>query len=185
VFAACLFVLAAPSAAHAQSAIAGVVKDTSGAVMPGVTVEASSEALIEKVRTAVTDGNGLYNIIDLRPGTYLVTFTQRIQTFKREGLNWAASPQTHDESGRARRIRQGLWRIAGDRRPEQCQVGSPRAKSSIRCRTLHDSLGALIPAFSPTAPDAASAQMQQTCSVHGFGPPTTDDGRYGDQLAAE
>src|SRR5947208_1277890 len=65
-----------PVAAFAQtSAIAGTVKDTSGAVLPGVTVEASSPALIEKVRSAVTDGNGQYKIEALRPGTYTVTFT--------------------------------------------------------------------------------------------------------------
>ena len=64
-----------PSAAHAQASITGVVKDTSGAVLPGVTVEASSPALIEKVRTSVTDESGRYRIVDLRPGTYSVSFT--------------------------------------------------------------------------------------------------------------
>ena len=63
-----------PSAVLAQASIIGSVKDTSGAVLPGVTVEASSPALIEKVRTAVTDGSGQYRIEDLRPGTYAVTF---------------------------------------------------------------------------------------------------------------
>jgi hypothetical protein len=63
-----------PTIVHAQS-LAGTVRDASGAVMPGVTVEASSPALIEKVRTAVTDGAGLYRIEDVRPGTYSVTFT--------------------------------------------------------------------------------------------------------------
>jgi Carboxypeptidase regulatory-like domain len=63
-----------PAAAFAQASIAGVVKDTSGAVLPGVTVEAASDVLIEKVRSAVTDGNGQYKIVDLRPGTYSVTF---------------------------------------------------------------------------------------------------------------
>ena len=58
------------SAAYAQSAIVGVVKDTSGAAMPGVTVEAASDVLIEKVKSAVTDGDGAYRIADLRPGTY-------------------------------------------------------------------------------------------------------------------
>src|ERR1051326_3175392 len=63
------------SAAMAQATLTGVVKDPSGAVLPGVTVEASSPALIEKTRTAVTDGSGAYKIIDLRPGTYTGTFT--------------------------------------------------------------------------------------------------------------
>jgi len=68
-------------------AIAGVVRDTSGAVMPGVTVEAASPALIEKVRTVVSDGQGLYRIVELRPGTYTVTFTLAgFSTFKREGI---------------------------------------------------------------------------------------------------
>ena len=79
--------LTLPAAALAQAVIAGSIKDTSGAVLPGVTVEASSPALIEKVRTAVSDGNGLYRIEDLRPGAYTVTFTlPGFATLKREGI---------------------------------------------------------------------------------------------------
>src|SRR5688572_10919009 len=71
-----LFVVSSvPGAAWAQSGIAGVVRDPSGAVLPGVTVEASSPALIEKARTVVTDGGGVYLLNDLRPGEYRVTFT--------------------------------------------------------------------------------------------------------------
>src|ERR1041384_5986084 len=58
-----------------QSALAGVVKDTTGAVLPGVTVEAASPALIERVRSVTTDSSGLYRIVDLRPGVYTITFT--------------------------------------------------------------------------------------------------------------
>jgi hypothetical protein len=77
----------APATAYAQASIAGVVKDTSGAVLPGVTVEASSTVLIEKTRSVVTDGSGQYKIIDLRPGTYAVTFTLTgFSTVKREGV---------------------------------------------------------------------------------------------------
>jgi hypothetical protein len=77
--------------AQAAGAIAGVVRDTSGAVMPGVTVEASSPALIEKVRSVVTDAEGQYKIIDLRPGTYSVTFTLAgFSTVKREGVELSA-----------------------------------------------------------------------------------------------
>src|SRR5262249_29716535 len=72
--------------------IAGVVKDTSGAVMPGVTIEAASPALIEKVRSVVTDERGLYRIVDLRPGSYAVTFTlPGFTTFKREGIELTTS----------------------------------------------------------------------------------------------
>jgi Carboxypeptidase regulatory-like domain len=63
-----------PALAGAQS-LAGIVRDSSGAVLPGVTVEASSPALIEKTRSTVTDDRGQYQIVDLRPGTYAVTFT--------------------------------------------------------------------------------------------------------------
>src|SRR5688572_31645425 len=83
-----VMVLCLPTLAWAQAAIAGEVRDSSGAVLPGVTVEASSPALIEKVRTAITDGNGRYRIEDLRPGTYLVTFMlSGFTTTRREGLN--------------------------------------------------------------------------------------------------
>jgi hypothetical protein len=76
-----------PSAAWAQSVFAGTVKDSSGAVMPGVTIEAASPALIEKVRSAVTDENGVYRIIDLRPGVYTLTFTlPGFNTVTREGI---------------------------------------------------------------------------------------------------
>ncbi len=80
-----------PSRGWSQSAttgaVAGVVKDTTGAVLPGVTVEAASPALIEKVRTAVTDDQGNYKITALRPGTYSVTFTlSGFSVVKREGV---------------------------------------------------------------------------------------------------
>src|SRR5262245_18752279 len=82
----------APSLAFGQgSGIAGVVRDTSGAVMPGVTVEASSPVLIEKVRSVTTDSQGRYNIVDLRPGTYTVTFTLTgFSTVRREGITITA-----------------------------------------------------------------------------------------------
>jgi hypothetical protein len=85
-----LFVI--PSLAHAQASIAGSVKDASGAILPGVTVEASSPALIEKARSVVTDGTGQYRIVDLRPGVYAVTFTLTgFNTVKREGIELAGT----------------------------------------------------------------------------------------------
>ena len=93
---ACLFVAALvvilPASASAQASITGVVKDSSGAVLPGVTVEASSPVLIEKARSAVTDGTGQYRILDLRAGTYIVTFTLTgFSVVKREGLELTGS----------------------------------------------------------------------------------------------
>jgi hypothetical protein len=70
-----VFFISNTSQAQDRAAIAGVVRDSSGAVMPGVLVEASSPALIERTRSAVTDSSGQYKIVDLGPGTYEVTFT--------------------------------------------------------------------------------------------------------------
>src|SRR5262245_36053352 len=87
VLAAVGFALFVPAAALAQAVITGAVKDASGAVLPGVTVEASSPALIEKVRTSVSDSSGAYRIEDLRPGTYSVTFTlPGFATYRRDGI---------------------------------------------------------------------------------------------------
>jgi hypothetical protein len=84
--------LLAPSLAQAQASISGVVRDASGAVLPGVTIEASSPVLIEKVRTVATDDSGQYRIIDLRPGVYTVTFTlSGFRTVRREGIELAGA----------------------------------------------------------------------------------------------
>src|SRR6266498_3077187 len=71
----CLVAVFIPCSVFAQATLTGSVKDTSGAVLPGVTVEASSTALIEKTRSATTDGSGQFRIVDLRPGQYVVTFS--------------------------------------------------------------------------------------------------------------
>src|SRR5262245_5457304 len=82
-----------PTLAHAQT-LAGIVRDASAAVLPGVTVEAASPALIEKVRTTVTDGTGQYRILDLTPGTYKLTFTlPGFTTVVREGLEVSGAQQ--------------------------------------------------------------------------------------------
>jgi hypothetical protein len=81
---------ATASVAQAQGTLAGVVRDATGAVLPGVTVEAASPALIEKVRTTVTDNSGQYRIVDLRGGVYTVSFTlSGFTTSKREGVQLA------------------------------------------------------------------------------------------------
>ena len=118
--------LLAPAAALAQDGtIAGVVRDPSGAVLPGVTVEASSPVLIEKVRTVVTDGSGQYSIVALPPGTYTVSFTlagfQRGQAGEHpvDGRHHRHH-QRRAARRRARRDGDGHGRIAHRRRPE-CQ----------------------------------------------------------------
>ena len=93
-------ILLLPSIVFAQATIAGVVRDASAAVLPGVTVEASSPVLIEKTRTVVSDGTGQYRITDLPPGSYVLTFSL-------PGLH-------HREAGRPGRVR--LRRHPGERR---------------------------------------------------------------------
>src|SRR5437016_14516098 len=86
-----LLITATASAQNANGSVVGVVKDASGAVLPGVTVEAASPVLIEKSRTAVNDGQGLYRIVDLRPGVYAVTFTlPGFISIRRDGLELVA-----------------------------------------------------------------------------------------------
>ena len=81
-----------PGVAAAQSTIGGVVTDPSGAVLPGVTVEAASPALIEKTRAVTTDDQGRYSIVDLRPGIYSVSFSlQGFSTINREGIQVTAN----------------------------------------------------------------------------------------------
>src|SRR5580704_10074484 len=81
-----------PTLAHAQATLAGVVRDSSDAVLPGVTVEAASPTLIEKVRSAVTDGSGQYRITELPPGSYTLTVTLTgFSTVKREGVEVTGS----------------------------------------------------------------------------------------------
>ena len=87
-----VLIVLVPTAARAQASIAGAVRDTSGAVLPGVTVEASSPVLIEKVRVVTSDDAGQYRIVDLRPGVYTVTFTlPGFNVFRRDGIELTGS----------------------------------------------------------------------------------------------
>ena len=113
-----------PATAFAQASITGVVRDTSGAVLPGVTVEAASPEIIEKVRTATTDGSGTYRITELRPGAYTVTFKlPGFNTVKREGIKltgaFTASVDAEMRLGATRGDGHGHWRNAHRRRPER------------------------------------------------------------------
>ena len=87
-----LLLFVPPIAEAQQATITGVVKDVSGAVLPGVTVDVSSPVLIEKARSAVTDGTGQYRIVSLPPGTYTITFALTgFNTVKREGIELAGT----------------------------------------------------------------------------------------------
>ena len=130
---------------HAQftGAITGVVRDTSGGVLPGVTVEAASPALIEKVRSVVTDDTGQYRIVDLRPGTYSVTFTlPGFSTVRREGIELDRHLRRHGErrpeGRRPRRDDYGHRRNADRRRAER-----PRAADGQQGHSRGDSVLAI------------------------------------------
>ena len=150
-----------PSAAAAQSTIAGLVTDTSGAVLPGVTVEAASPALIEKVRTAVTNADGRYNIVDIRPGVYAVTFT--LPGF---------GTQTRRHRGSCERQRPGQWRVEGGRRGgnhHRVGVATPVVdiqQAALRQVLSRETLDALPSARSISRP-AAHVQRQGVEVRHG------------------
>jgi hypothetical protein len=112
-----------PAAASAQtSGIAGTVRDTSGAVLPGVTVEVSSPALIEKSRSAVTDGSGNFNVTSLRPGTYSVTFTlPGFNTVRRDGVELTSDFTATISAARSRR----RSRSPPNRRSWTCRTSRP------------------------------------------------------------
>ena len=113
-----------PAAGFAQAAITGVVKDASGGVLPGVTVEVASPVLIEKARSVTTDGTGQYRVVDLRPGTYSVTVSLAgFKTVKREGVELTGTICGHGERRSERRRAGGIGdrqrSITDRRRPER------------------------------------------------------------------
>jgi hypothetical protein len=147
--------LAIPAIASAQASIAGVVRDTSGAVLPGVTVEAASPALIEKVRSAVSDGNGQYQIIDLRSGVYSLTFTlPGFSTVKREGIELAGSfTATINADLRVGSLEEtvtvtGASPIVDVQSASQQEVLGRDIIDNIPSSRTHFSLAAMIPAMS-------------------------------------
>jgi len=172
---ACVVML--PAAAHAQSAIVGVAKDTSGAVLPGVTVEAASDALIEKTRSVVTDGSGQYRIVDLRPGTYSVTFTlEGFQSFKRDALELPAQfTMTINADMKVGALEETLT-VTGDsptvdvQTAVHTQVLNREAIDAIPTGRTIQGMGQLIVGVSLNLPDTGGARaMQQTyMTTHGM-----------------
>ena len=138
-----------PGLASAQSSIVGVVRDASGGVLPGVTVEAASPALIEKVRSVITDEEGRYRIVDLRPGPYTVTFTLTgFSTVRREGIELPRRVCRHGEcrhGGRRDRGDADRHRRGADRRYAELScadaVRTRDARSASRHRTPDDAVG--------------------------------------------
>ena len=166
------------SVAYAQSAIVGVVKDTSGAAMPGVTVEAASPVLIEKVKSAVTDSDGSYRITDLRPGTYTVTFSLTgFNTFKRDALElrseFTATLNAEMSVGSLQETITvtGASPIVDVSSTTKSQVLDRETLDAIPTGRTIQGMGQLITGVSLNSPDVGGSRaMQQTyMSGHGAG----------------
>ena len=173
--AAAIILFSAP-AALAQSAIAGVVRDGSGAVLPGVSIEAASPALIEGMRAAVTDSAGSYRIENLRPGDYTVTFTLAgFRTLKREGIKLPTSfTATVDANLALGQLEESIT-VTGE--SPLVDVRSSVSQSVMNRERLDAiptgkdpfAVGQLIPGVTTATPDVGGTQVMQqpTLQVHG------------------
>jgi hypothetical protein len=164
------------STARAQSAIAGVVKDSSGALLPGVTVEASSPALIEGTRTAVTDSAGSYRIVDLRPGDYTVTFSLTgFRAMKRDGITLPASfTATVNVELSIGQLEESITVTGASPLVDVHSSVSQSVMSRERLDTIPTgkdpfAVGQLIPGVTTNTPDVGGTQIMQqpTLQVHG------------------
>jgi len=171
-----LMTIVCASGAFAQSAIAGVVRDTSGAVLPGVNVEASSPALIEGTRTVVTDGSGGYRIENLRPGEYTVTFTLTgFRSIKREGIVLPVSFTAHVNAELSLGQLQESVTVTGE--SPLVDVRSSVSQSVMNRERLDTiptgkdpfAVGQLIAGVTTSTPDVGGTQVMQqpTLQVHG------------------
>lgn len=164
------------SLARAQSAIAGVARDTSGAVLPGVTVEVASDALIEKVRSATTDGEGRYNIVDLRPGVYVVTFSlPGFSTVRREGVelpsNFTATINGDMRVGALEETINvtGASPVVDTQTAVQQQVLSRAVLDAVPTGRSVPTLGAMLPGARLALPDVGgtSGMQNRDLTIHG------------------
>lgn len=156
--------------ARAQSVFTGTVKDTSGAVMPGVTVEAASPVLIEKVKSAISDENGLYRIVDLRPGTYTLTFTlPGFNTITRTGIelqsNFTATINAELSVGTLQEsvTVSGASPVVDVQQNVKQQVLSREVLDAVPTAKTIQGLGQLVLGVTLNSPDVGGSRaMQQT-----------------------
>jgi hypothetical protein len=168
--------VAVPSVAFAQASIVGTARDASGAVLPGVTVEASSPALIERTRSVVTNGVGQYSIQDLRPGTYAVTFTlPGFSAVKRDGIELTGSfIATVNADLRVGGVQETVT-VSGE--APVVDVTSARTEQTIDGKTvaaiptsrLYSSLTQLVPALNVQGNDVGGSQgnVFSVFQIHG------------------
>ena len=169
------------SVATAQSSISGQVRDTSGAAMAGVTVEAASEALIERSRTVTTNAEGRYSVVDIRPGTYTMTFTmQGFNTVKQQvevPANVAVPVDANMQVGSIGQTVEVQARVAtvDVENVAHPEVLSRSEMDSVPTARNLQSVGSYIPSVHLNIPDVGgSQQIQQTyIATHG-NPPEHD-----------
>ena len=166
------FLMLLPSAARAQSAIAGVVRDTSGAVLPGVTVEAASPSLIEKTRSVTTDASGQYKIVDLRPGVYAVNFSlEGFSTVKREGVelsaNFTASINAEMKVGGLEEsiVVTGATPIVDVQTTQQREVLNRAVLDALPTGRNYQTIGATLPSVSMGRFDVGGSTAMQQSTV--------------------
>ena len=175
----------AASTALAQSSISGLVSDGSGGALPGVTVEASSPALIEKVRTVVSDGQGRYEIINLRPGTYAIVFTLTgFNTFKRDEVAVLANTNVPINAALTLGAVEETITVSGQSPMVDITVAG---KSEVISKALLDELpssrtyataGVILPGIKMTKPDIAGVSTVQHAYVLGRGMINANDNDY-------
>jgi hypothetical protein len=180
----CVFVLVLllmPALASAQSAITGLVRDTSGAVLPGVTVEAASPVLIEKARAAVTDEQGRFTIVDLRPGTYTVTVALAgFNTFKTEGLELPANfTATVNAELRVGAIEESVTvtsaaPVVDVQSTQRTQVLNRDMLDAVPTARNYSGLAALMPGVRQSASDVGGSQQMEQIYMTSHGSRQTD-----------
>src|SRR5262245_14296471 len=171
-----VILLAIAPAVYAQGTFAGIVRDSSGAVLPGVTVEAASPALIEKARTTVTDAGGQYRIVDLRGGTYSVTFTLAgFATVKRDEVRLSGEAiVTLNADMRVGALTETIT-VTGDapivdvQSTTRQQVLSRDVIDSLPTGRNYASLGYLLPGVNTSARDVGGAggDTMSQLTIHG------------------
>ena len=171
-----LVVVGLPVTARAQSAIAGVVKDATGAVLPGVSVEASSPVLIERTRSVTTDSEGRYTVADIRPGTYTIVFTLTgFSTFRREEVEVPANTTVPINADMKVSALEETVTVAGAspvvdvQNTQRQQVMTRDLLDAIPSARNMQSVGALVPGIRLNIPDVGgSQQTEQTyMATHG------------------
>ena len=181
--AALMIITLVPAVSFAQSGgISGTVKDVTGAVLPGVTVEAASPALIEKVRSTSTDEQGQYRIVDLRPGVYTVTFTlPGFGSTKREDIelttNFTATVNGELKVGGVEETItvSGSSPVVDVQNVIQQRVVSKEIVDAIPSGRTEQTIGALVPGIqmqavsNPVTQDVggSTGDMRQTLGIHG------------------